>query len=75
LQSYRTALAFARKAAAPLERAKAHERIGGLLAESGEASMARTQWRKALALYEELELPEADSLRERLRGPNADKEH
>ena len=64
LQAYRTALAHARRAAAPAEQARALRRIGDVLAVTRGLGAARQQWRKALELFEELRLPEAGEVRE-----------
>jgi len=64
LQAYRSALAHARRAAAPAEQARALRRIGDVLAVTRGPGAARQQWRKALELFEELRLPEAQEVRE-----------
>ena len=64
LQSYRSALAHARRAAAPAEQARALRRIGDVLAVTRGPGAARQQWRKALDLFEQLRLPEAEQVRE-----------
>lgn len=64
LQAYRSALAHTRRAAAPAEQARALRRIGDVLAITRGPGAARQQWRKALELFEELRLPEAQQMRE-----------
>jgi tetratricopeptide (TPR) repeat protein len=64
LQAYRSALAHARRAAAPAEQARALRRIGDVLAVTRGPGAARQQWRKALELYAELRLPEAEQVRD-----------
>jgi DNA-binding SARP family transcriptional activator/tetratricopeptide (TPR) repeat protein len=71
LRAYRGALAQALRAAAPLDQARAHERIGDTLATMSRLTEARVQWDSALELFEQLEVPEADRLRQRLRDLDA----
>lgn len=66
LKAYRSALLHARRAAAPADQARAYRRIGDILAVTRGAGAARQQWRKALELFEELRLPEAQEVRELL---------
>jgi tetratricopeptide (TPR) repeat protein len=63
LRAYRSALLHARRAAAPADQARAHRRIGDILAVLRGPAAARQQWRRALELFEELKLPEAQELR------------
>lgn len=63
LQAYRSALAHAKRAAAPAEQARALRRIGDVLAATRGPGAARQQWRKAAVLFEELALPEAAQVR------------
>ena len=45
------------------EEARAHDGLGDCQHASGETGFARDHWQQALALYTELELPEADEAR------------
>jgi DNA-binding SARP family transcriptional activator/tetratricopeptide (TPR) repeat protein len=63
LKAYRSALLHARRAAAPADQARAYRRIGDVLAMTRGPGAARQRWRKALGLFEELKLPEAQELR------------
>ncbi|WP_211470022.1 AfsR/SARP family transcriptional regulator [Actinocrinis puniceicyclus] len=63
LTAYRSALAHSRRAAAPADQARAHRRIGDVLAVTRGRAAAREHWRKALSLFEELRLPDADEVR------------
>ncbi len=67
LKAYRSALTHSRRAAAPADQARAHRRIGDMLAITRGRASAREHWRKALSLFEELKLPEAQELRELLQ--------
>lgn len=67
LKAYRSALTHSRRAAAPADQARAHRRIGDVLAITRGRAAAREHWRKALSLFEELKLPDAQALRELLR--------
>lgn len=71
LRAYRSALAQARRAAAPLEQAMALERIGDTLVAMEKPADARVQWDQALELFEQLDMPEAERLRQRLRDLDA----
>ncbi|NLT55085.1 MAG: tetratricopeptide repeat protein [Actinomycetales bacterium] len=53
------------------ERALAHDELGQDLAASGHDGQARSHWRKALALYEELGYPQARDVARRLGDAHA----
>jgi DNA-binding SARP family transcriptional activator len=61
-------LKLAREMAEPREEAQALERIGTTILMLHGPSKARPWWEQALALYEQLGLPEAEELRARLRA-------
>jgi DNA-binding SARP family transcriptional activator/Tfp pilus assembly protein PilF len=67
LGSYRRGLDLAREIASPREEAQALEGIGTTKFTLAGASEAHVWWMQALARYEQLGLPEADALRNRLR--------
>lgn len=67
LQAYRSALARARRAAAPAEQARALRRIGDILTLTRGPAAARRHWLRALELFEQVGLPEAEELRKLLR--------
>lgn len=71
LQAYRSALAHARRAAAPAEQAHALRRIGDILTVTRGPRAAHRHWRRALELFEDAGLPEAGELRDLLREAGA----
>lgn len=67
LQAYRSALVRARRADAPAEQARALRRIGDILTITRGPAAARRHWLRALELFEQVGLPEAEELRKQLR--------
>jgi DNA-binding SARP family transcriptional activator/tetratricopeptide (TPR) repeat protein len=67
LDSYQQGLNLAREMNAPREEAQALEGIGATVSRLHGATEARPWWEQALTRYDQLGLPEAEGLRERLR--------
>jgi tetratricopeptide (TPR) repeat protein len=65
VDQYQHALALAERTDARLEQAKALDGLANTL-ESTDPAAAHEHWRRALALYENLELPERNTVRARL---------
>ncbi|WP_158842952.1 AfsR/SARP family transcriptional regulator [Saccharothrix deserti] len=68
--SARTALSVASAAASPYHQAVAHDRLATVFDRQGMAG-AVAHWQRALALFTELNAPEADQVRERLARARA----
>jgi hypothetical protein len=66
-QALRRALDAAEAACARLEHVSILVELGDCLAQRGAVSEAVTHWRHAMALYAEVDAPEAEDVRERLR--------
>ena len=66
LERHRAALALTRQTGDRYEQARALDGIGAALSGLGRAEQARRSWRRALAAYERLAVPEAARVREQL---------
>src|SRR5207248_2143917 len=66
LARYRAALDLAEETGDRYERAHALEGIGTVMHDNGHAGPARRYWTEAHEIYHELDLPEAEALRDRL---------
>ncbi|ONI89519.1 SARP family transcriptional regulator [Saccharothrix sp. ALI-22-I] len=70
LTSARTGLSVASAAASPYHQAMAHDRLATVFERQG-VPAAVSHWQRALALFTELNAPEADQVRERLARARA----
>ena len=68
LASFRAALALATQAGDRFEQARALDGIARVLATAGRRDQARDHWQRALAIFSDLGVPEADRVRDHL-GP------
>ncbi|MFC5754543.1 AfsR/SARP family transcriptional regulator [Actinomadura rugatobispora] len=70
LDHYNRALAMARDISAPYQQAKVHEGIAATIFHLEGEQAARIHWRQALEIFEELGVPEAESIAIRLHTIN-----
>jgi Flp pilus assembly protein TadD len=62
------ALSLAIRVGERREQARAHEGLGCVCDDAGDADQARAHWQQALIIYTELGAPEAGQVRDRLAG-------
>ena len=71
LNDYRSALELSRRIGDVYQEALAHDGLGSVLRHTEGAAAAREHWRRALDLFEQIGVPEADAVRSRLRAADA----
>jgi tetratricopeptide (TPR) repeat protein len=71
LNDYRSALEISRRIGDVYQEALAWDGLGNVLLQTEGGAAARKHWRKALDLFEQIGVPEARSVRNRLRAAGA----
>jgi DNA-binding SARP family transcriptional activator len=71
LNDYRSALEISKRIGDVYQEALAEDGVGNVLLHTEGGAAARVHWRKALDLFEQIGVPEATSVRDRLRATGA----